>query len=150
MRARQVILIAAAALLSSGLAISRCGSTSTKKTIACAEVGDGVSGGAASIVIIVDDDGFRPRQVTAQDKAKVTLTLKNEGTRPHGFAVDCVPTPNSDSCPSQSCFLDNATIPPIPPGGSATITVVAPDLERPYPIRSTARGDTMTGQFNVN
>jgi hypothetical protein len=120
------------------------------KSGACAEVGDGISGGAAPIVVVVDDDGFHPRLVTAQDKANVTLTLKNEGTRPHGFAVECVPTPNHNGCPSQSCFPEKATIPPIPPGGSATTTFAAPDLERLYPIRSTAHGDSLTGQFKVN
>jgi hypothetical protein len=146
MRARRFILIAAAALLSAGLVVSRCAST---KSSACAEVGDGISGGNANIVIIVDDDGFRPRLVTAQDKAKVTLTLKNEGTRPHGFAVECVPT-DHDGCPSESCFPDKATIAPIPPGGSATTTFVAPDLERVYPVRSTAHGENLAAQFNVN
>ena len=147
MRARRIILIAAAALLSCGLAVSRCAS---KKSTACAEVGDGISGGAENIVIVVDDDGFHPRLVTAQDKAKVTLTVKNQGTRPHGFAVQCVPTPNHDDCPTESCFPDKATIGPIPPGGTATTTFVAPDLERLYPVRSTVRGDDVTGQFNVN
>jgi hypothetical protein len=149
MRAGRIILIAAAALLSFGVAVSRCASKkSTAST--CAEVGDGISGGAAALVVIVDDDGFRPRIVTAQDKARVTLTLKNEGTRPHGFSVECVPTPDLGGCPSESCFPDNAAIGPIPPGGNATKTFVAPDLERLYPIRSTAHGDTIAGQFKVN
>jgi hypothetical protein len=150
MRARRPIFIAAAALLSFGVAVSRCASTKSTAKSTCTEVGDGISGGAATLAIVVDDDGFRPRVVTAQDKAKVTLTLKNEGTRPHGFMVECVPTPDHEGCPMESCFPDNATIAPIPPGGSATITFLAPDLERLHPIRSTAHGDTLTGQFKVN
>jgi hypothetical protein len=149
MRAGRIILIAAAALLSFGVAVSRCASKKSSAST-CAEVGDGISGGAAALVVIADDNGFSPRVLFAQDKARVTLTLKNQGTRPHGFEVECVPTPNLDGCPSESCFPDNAAIAPIPPGGAATKTFLAPDLERLYPIRSTAHGDTITGQFKVN
>lgn len=140
------ILGAAAALGSLALALSRCDATNHS----CVPEGDSVSGVDAKFVIVVDDDGFTPALVTAQDLSNVTLTLKNQGTRPHGFTVGCVPTPNDYGCPTQSCFADEATIAPIPPGGSATATFATPSIEDVYPFRSTADGDTQTGQFNVN
>ena len=146
MPSARTVLVASAALLATALGVLRCDPASST----CDAVGDGISGGDASLLIVVDDDAFRPGMVTAQNLSTVTLTLKNEGTRPHGFTVGCVATPNHNGCPSESCFPDAATIAPIPPDRTATTTFVAPDPESLYPFRSTADGDTQTGQFHVN
>jgi len=41
---------------------------------------DGVIGGDVAFDLTVDDDGFSPAILTAQNTAKATLTLRNAGT----------------------------------------------------------------------
>ena len=110
---------------------------------------DGVSGGSVALDLAVDDTGFTPIILEAQNLATVALTLKNNGTKAHGFAVACLATPNGQGCPSASCFPDAGAIAPIAPGASATATFVTPNPEGIYVFHSSAPGDSMAGQFVV-
>jgi hypothetical protein len=98
---------------------------------------------------MVDDTGFAPPIVKVQNKSLLALTVTNRGTRPHGFSVDCLPTPNARGCPTQSCFPDDATIAPLAPGASKTVKLATPAVEGIYTYRSHADGDTAltTGQL---
>jgi hypothetical protein len=108
---------------------------------------DGLSGGDSAFDLVVDDTGFSPTILKAQNRSTVKVTLKNSGTRPHGFVVACLATPNITGCPTESCFPDASVIEPIPPDASATATFVAPNPEGAYAFGSGAKGDTMAGQF---
>jgi hypothetical protein len=108
---------------------------------------DGIVNVDVTVPITVDDTSFRPAIVKTQNASRVTLILTNAGTRPHGFALDCLPTPNDDGCPARSCFPAEATIAPIAPGTSATVVLSTPLVEGIYAYRSPAEGDVATGQF---
>jgi hypothetical protein len=108
---------------------------------------DGVVGVDITVAVTVDDTSFQPAIIKTQNTSMVTLTLKNTGTRPHGFAVDCLPTPNTKGCPTTSCFPPEATIAPIAPGASTTVKLKTPTVEGIYTYRSSAGGDSATGQF---
>jgi hypothetical protein len=108
---------------------------------------DGVVGVDITLVVKVDDASFQPAIVKTQNSSHVTLTLTNTGTKSHGFAVDCLPTPNGRGCPDRSCFPAEATIAPIAPGASTTVKFTSPVVEGIYIYRSTAEGDAATGQF---
>jgi hypothetical protein len=111
---------------------------------------DGVMGGMLAFDLAVTDTGFMPLILKAENGTNVTLTLKNMGTRPHGFAVQCLPTPNNNGCPTTSCFPNGAMIAPIPPGGTATATFRAPAVEGMYSFGSNAPCDAAIGQFIVD
>jgi hypothetical protein len=75
----------------------------------CFPDSDGLTGGAYTINVEVTDTGFVKNLITAQNDSMVTLTLKNSGTKPHGFAVGCVSVLSSypqlpAMCPTVSCF----------------------------------------------
>jgi hypothetical protein len=97
---------------------------------------DGITGGSDVFDVTVDDSGFSPILVKAQNRAAVTLTLTNAGTRPHDLVVDCLPTPNAYGCPSVSCFPAGANIPALAPGASMTTSFVTPNPEGIYTFRS--------------
>src|SRR5215510_12158874 len=84
-----------AAVLSS-LAIVSCGSQD--KDTCQPDDADGVVGGSVSFDVTVDDAGFSPPILPAQNMTKVTLTLHNTGTKAHDFVIDCMPTPNDIGC----------------------------------------------------
>jgi hypothetical protein len=110
---------------------------------------DGISGGTYAFDLTVTDDAFAPIILKTQNNATVTLTLTNAGTKPHDFAIDCLPTPNDNGCPATSCFPDASAIGPVPPDASASTTFVTPNPEGIYTFRSNLPGDTQTGQFVV-
>jgi hypothetical protein len=97
----------------------------------------------------VDDTAFTPVILKAENLATVTLRLTNVGSQPHGFSVQCMPTPNSQGCPTTSCFPDASTIPSISPDASTTVTFTVPNPEGIYTFGSSASADRMTGQFVV-
>ena len=103
---------------------------------------DGITGGCDAFDLSVDDIAFSPIILKTQNLAQVTLTLKNSGTRPHDFTVECLATPNSLGCPPQSCFPAAASVAAVPPGGSATTTFVTPNPEGIYVFRSDVPGDS--------
>src|SRR5262245_45788310 len=83
------------------LGVAACSSKATDaSTDKCApDDADGIVGGKVTLALAVSDDAFSPVVVKAQNTATVTLTLSNTGTKAHGFALDCLPTPNDDGCP---------------------------------------------------
>lgn len=103
---------------------------------------DGVLGGDYSFEVRVSDTAFEPVILKAQNSGKVTLKVRNTGSKPHGFAVQCL---TIQGC--TSCFPPAATIAPLPPGGEATIDFVAPEAEGIYTITSGVPGDTFTAQI---
>ena len=101
--------------------------------------------------LTVSDTEFVPKIVTAQNTSTITLTLVNEGTRRHGFVVDCKKTPNDDGCPTQSCFPSAAAIPPIDPGTELTVEFESPLVEGIYDFHSDQPEDAEleAGQFII-
>lgn len=127
-----------------------CGSDDDDDDGSCVpDDADGVANVDITVALTVDDAAFAPAIITTQNSSNVTLTLTNNGTRPHGFTVDCFPTPNQRGCPAEVCFPTAATIPPIAPGASTTVKFATPAYEAIYTYRSTAEGDRAltTGQF---
>ena len=112
---------------------------------------DGVIDEPANQRLTVTDAEFRPKIITTQNSSSVVLTLKNEGTTLHGFVVDCMPTPNSDGCPSQSCFPSEAKIEPIAPGQEVTVRFETPLVEGIYDFHSDVPedADLEAGQFII-
>src|SRR4051812_14934506 len=101
---------------------------------------DGIAGGIFAPMMVVDDKTFSPAILKTQNLADVTLTLRNAGTKPHGFAVACLPS---------ACFPAAATMAPIAPGTSATAVFQTPRVEGLYAFGSSAPGDPQAGQFIV-
>jgi len=116
-----------------------------------------VSDGAFSVG--APDSGSTEANITVQNLANVTLTMTNVGARPHSFAVQCLPTPNGNGCPAQSCFPASADILGLKPGASATTSFMTPAQEGGYRFISNEPGDTqaaadggatgLVGQFNL-
>jgi hypothetical protein len=108
---------------------------------------DGLNGGSNTFVVTVDDTGFSKTIFATQNDATATVTLTNTGTKPHGFAVECTSvTPAYPTvpagCPSVACFPSNATLAPLMPGESKTITFATPTPDGlEYPVRSSEPGD---------
>jgi hypothetical protein len=119
-----------------------CGSSDKDDDACSLDDADGVTGGNVSFEVTVDDDGFVPAILTSQDSANVTLTLRNTGTRPHAFVIDCMPTPNANGCPMTSCFPDTASISAVAPDSLATTTFVVPRVEGIHYYHSDEPGDT--------
>src|SRR5262249_38702726 len=138
------VLMCLAAVLACGC--SGSGSTSGDP---CEPDVDGVIGGKYRFEVTVSDDAFVPTILKVQNTATVTLELRNEGTTPHGFAVDCIKTPNDIGCPTRSCFPDEAKIDSLGPGDTASVKFAAPRVEGIYVIRSPVENDTQTAQFVV-
>ncbi len=131
------------------LTLIACSSDEESDDVCAPDDADGIIGVDIAVALSVDDVTFAPAIVKTQNSSVVTLTLTNTGTRPHGFAVDCLPTPNSRGCPTQSCFPAEATVAPIAPGASTTVKFSNPAVEGIYTYRSTGEGDEALakGQF---
>jgi hypothetical protein len=128
----------------------------------CYPDNDGITGGSYTIDLDVDDTGFLATAVdggmkdiiSTQNDAQVTLTLTNTGTVPHGFAVGCTNVCASYptlpvGCSPNACFPSSATIAPLAPGASATITFVTPTPDGLlYPFTSNAPGDANVPGLN--
>jgi hypothetical protein len=113
------------------------------------EDADGIIGGSYTFALRVDDQAFDPIILAGQNRAVVTLTLTNQGTEPAGFGIDCLPTPNSDGCATESCFPVSHTVAPIAAGASATVEFEIPEVEGIYTYRALDGDDARTGQFIV-
>jgi hypothetical protein len=101
---------------------------------------DGIVGGDAPFEVTVNDDAFLPTAIwKTQNLANVTLTLKNEGTRSHGFSIRCL---------GDKCFPSASTIGLLDPGTQATTKFQVPYAEGIFDVDDgTAAGPT--GQFIV-
>lgn len=110
---------------------------------------DGIQGGDVLFEVTVNDDGFRPLIFTAQNRANVTVTLTNEGSRPLGFWIECLKTPNDDGCPTEACFPDSAQIAPIEPGETATSEFEVPIVEGTYTVVAEEGESEPSAQFVV-
>jgi hypothetical protein len=114
---------------------------------------DGINGGDYTFEVTVDDTAFSKTVFSCQNDARVTLTLKNTGTKPHGFEVDCTSvTPAYPTvpagCPTVACFT-GATIAPVAPGESKTIVFDTPTPDMLlYPVRSTEPSDCAVPGLN--
>lgn len=108
---------------------------------------DGIDGGNYTFDITVDDTGFSKTILATQNDATATLTLKNTGKKRHGFAVECTSvTPAYPTvpagCPTVACFPSNATIAPLEPGESKTVTFFTPTADGIlYPFKSSEPSD---------
>ena len=103
---------------------------------------DGVNGGCFAFTITVDDNGFSPIILKAENNARVVVTVKNAGTKAHDFSVGCIATSNLRGCPAQTCFPAASAIPAISPGASASVSFVTPNPEGIYVFRSDLNGDS--------
>ena len=130
----RLLWFAVAALLS-------CSSPSENQDKCLPDDADGIVGTDAAFELTVDDVGFAPAILAAQNRTNVRLTLHNAGTRAHDFVIDCMPTPNDNGCPLTSCFPTGAAIPPVDPGASASTTFVVPNPEGIYYYHSSLTGD---------
>jgi hypothetical protein len=79
----------------------------------------------------------------AQNSGKMTVTLTNVGSKPHGFSVQCLPL--NAGC--TACFPPEAKVASLAPGERKTLSFVAPDHEGIYTISSDVPGDTFTAQL---
>jgi hypothetical protein len=115
---------------------------------------DGINGGTYPIDLTVDDTGFSKTVIGTQNDATAVLTLKNTGTKPHGFEVECTsvvpayPTVPA-GCPSVACFPSNSIIGPLAPGESQTITFFTPTPDGlNYPVKSSEPSDCAVPGLN--
>ncbi len=129
---------------------------------ACFPDNDGINGGSYTIELVVDDSGFFRDQVDAGMKnviathndALVTLTLKNMGTKPHGFEVGCANASSAypdlpAGCSATVCFPSNSTVAPIAAGASKTITFDTPTPDGLlYPFKSSEPADSTVPGLN--
>jgi hypothetical protein len=108
----------------------------------CYPDNDGITGGDYIYKLNVDDTGFSKNLISTQNDSQITLTLTNTGTRPHGFTVGCTTTVAPAGCSPHVCFPDTATIEPIAPGVTKTITFDTPTPDGIiYPFRSSEPAD---------
>ncbi len=144
-----------------GAALLNCSSSSSSGD-ACYPDNDGVNNVAATINLVVNDTGFYSGDVdagmklviSAQNASAVTLTLKNTGTKPHGFEVECTSVlaayPNLPAgCSTMSCFPPSSTIAPIAPATSKTISFDTPIPDNLlYPFKSSEPSDSTVPGLN--
>jgi hypothetical protein len=101
-----------------------------------------------------DTDGGMKTVITTQNRSPVVFTLTNVGTMPHGFTVGCTSVlsvyPDLPAgCSSRVCFPADATIPPLEPGTSKTVTFETPAPDNlGYPFKSNAPGDANNPALN--
>jgi hypothetical protein len=144
---RRPLVLATFAWLS--LLCSGCGSDDDPADVCQPDDLDGVIGGAVTFDVTVDDGAFSPRILSAQNRATVTLTLRNAGSEPRGFFIECLPTPNDDGCATESCFPDESRIEPLEPGDEVTVSFEVPLVEGTYTIVSEPGQSEPSAQFVV-
>jgi hypothetical protein len=138
----------------------------------CFPDADGLTDDPIQIELTVTDTGFSKKVLTSQDNSRITLTLKNDGSKPHGFRVGCASVleayPNvPDRCPKVTCFPGSiaegddgdsvadddaempASIEPIEPGDSKTIMFITPTTDNViYPFTSNSPDDESVEDLN--
>jgi hypothetical protein len=141
-------------------AVYACGHAPTGLDASAAELAhcfpdhDGINGGHFVFDLTVDDTGFSKTILATQNDATVTLTLENTGKKPHGIEVECTsvkpayPTVPA-GCPDLACFPSNATIAPLMPGETRTVTFVTPTPDGLlYPVKSSNPEDCSVPGLN--
>ncbi len=103
---------------------------------------DGVIGGDFAFDVAVSDTAFTPVILKAQNSGTVRLKVTNTGSKPHGFAIDCLV---ASGC--TACLPDAAKVGPLAPGETRTTTFVVPEQEGIYAIRSGVPGDSFAAQL---
>jgi hypothetical protein len=131
------------------LALSACGSSPGEGDPCQPGDADGILGDTDVFAVTVTDGEFTPKILSSQNLTQVTLKLENQGTSPHGFTIACLPTPNSNGCPLESCFPETATIAPVEPGESATTEFEVPLVEGIHVITTGIASDAFEAQFIV-
>jgi len=128
--------------------------SSTGGSASCYPDNDGINGGSYTFDLTVDDTGFSKLVLSTQNDAQATVTLQNTGTKPHGFTVGCTsvlpsyPDPPA-GCSTTACFPSDATIAPLTPGASKTITFDTPTPDGLiYPFKSTEPDDSGVAGLN--
>jgi subtilase family serine protease len=114
----------------------------------CFPDSDGLTGGDYVFDLTVDDSGFSKNILTTQNLAQVTLTVKNVGTKAHGFEVECKSVTAPRGCAKTSCFPGASTIPPLAPGASETVHFATPYPEGIYTFKSNAPADSAVKALN--
>jgi len=122
----------------------------------------------ATIDLVVDDTGFYAGSpdsgadtdagmktvITTQNASTITFTLTNQGTKEHGFEVQCTSVLSAypdlpSGCSSTACFPSSSTVAPIAPGTSKTVTFVTPVPDNLlFPFKSSAPGDANVPGLN--
>jgi hypothetical protein len=120
--------------------LAACSDDATEGGACASPDQDGVVGGAYAFEVAVNDSGFTPAVLKAQNSGTITLTLKNTGTKSHGLDIACLVV---QGC--TSCFPEGSKIAAVAPGAQATVTFTAPAEEGIFPVRSP--GDAFEGQF---
>ena len=123
------------------LLAAACGDPDGSEDPCAPDDADGVIGGSVAFDVTVDETGFSPAILTAQNLAHATLTLHNAGGKPHSFVIDCMPTPNINGCPATSCFPASTAIEPVAPGESAMTMFAVPRAEGIHYFHSDVVGD---------
>ena len=120
----------------------------------CFPSNTGTTGGADTFDLTVDDTGFSKMLLTTLSSAQVTLTLTNNGTKPHGFKVGCTSVTSAyptlpAGCPTTACFDPSASIAPLAPGASRTISFETPVPDNLiYPFTSNDPDDSAVPGLN--
>src|SRR5450432_3558251 len=121
------LLLAFAPLLASG-----CNTSSESNDSCNPGDQDGVVGGTEAVTVLLNvsdtgyavggvDSGSMEPNIAVENLSRVSLTLTNVGTKPHGMHIACIPTGLPAGCPAISCFPDNANVPTLAPADSATV-----------------------------
>ena len=157
---RAWFVLVALALVHCSSSAGHATNTADADAAGCFPDDDGIIGGDDTFELTVDDTGFSKNILTTQNDAQVTLTLKNTGTKPHGFEVDCTSVTSAyptvpAGCSTIACFPANSTIAPLAPGASRTITFDTPTPDGLlYPFQSSEPSDSTvpglhSGQWSV-
>jgi hypothetical protein len=120
----------------------------------CYPDNDGVNDMAQNVELTVDDKEFSRIAITTQNASPITFTLKNKGTKPHGFVVESTSVlpgyPNLPAgCATTASFPPDSTITALAPGKSKTITFMTPTPDNiTFPFKSNEADDSKLPGLN--
>jgi hypothetical protein len=103
---------------------------------------DGIIGGDYTFEVTVNETGFTPTILKAQNSGAITLTVRNTGTKTHSFSIECLTV---QGC--TSCFPAASKVDQLAAGAQKTVKFTAPEQEGIFTIKSEVEGDTFTAQF---
>jgi hypothetical protein len=120
----------------------------------CYPDNDGITGGAYTFQLTVDDTGFSKMILNTQNDAQVTVTLTNLGSTPHGFEVECTSVTMAypdlpAGCATTACFPSGSTIAPLAPGATGSVTFDTPTPDNLiFPFKSSEPSDSTVPRLN--